>query len=127
MSMKLQLTWIALVLVLLGCGDSNCSRQLQVLSNKDETRTAEIEVAGLCGGATVGYTTHLKLTRHPTNAYGDKGYVWSTRGWINAKVEWIGPTSLRVVYPSTLNEADIFLATTRWYDISISYVAAPRK
>lgn len=122
--MTFRLAWVILAVTLVGCGDSDCSKQMRSLSNEGRTRTAELEVSGLCGGATVGYTTHLKLTRHPGNAYGDNGYVWSSRGSIDARIEWAGPTTLKVFYPQTLREEDIFLKTTKWYDVEISYISA---
>jgi hypothetical protein len=110
------------LLALSGC--STCDRVLKRVESADKQHVAEPSVSGLCGGATVGYSTHLTLTRSQPNLFGDNGSIWATRGWADAQLKWLSPNHLDMTVPAGIKGEDAYLQTIRWYDITISYVSA---
>jgi hypothetical protein len=108
------------VLAVAGCSNEDCTRQLASVTNSEGTLTALLEVS-ICGGATVGYTTDLKIMRIPKPFLRAERYVWTVKGSVEADLKWLGPKQLEVQYPPSLKDDDVVQKITRWFDVEIVY------
>jgi hypothetical protein len=117
----LHVSVVVFACVFASCGSSNCVKQFPPISNQNRTRSANLEISA-CGGATVGYVTDLKITRSPSNFFGDDGNVWTVKDSVDADLRWITPTQLEVSYrAASFKEEDVIRRTTRWFDVDIVY------
>lgn len=106
---------------LIGCSNPDCTKQLVSVANNQGTRTAVLEVS-VCGGATVGYTTDLKIVRMPKPVFGAVDYAWTVKGWVDADLRWVTPTQLEVRYPASLQSDDVVHKAPQSFDVNIVYI-----